>query len=159
MAVLRGDAAAVKGKGSGRVLEKNPNQRVFFAYSGHGAMSLLPFPTGPYLYTEQFKKLLIELRERSVFKEMLIYLEACYAGSVFSGMPIEKEEKILAVSAAGPYEGSYAIYCPGSSTASRGSITPEKIGSCMGDIFTVSWIEDESTAMLSKHLCTSTWRD
>eukprot|EP00210_Caulerpa_lentillifera_P002414 g2315.t1 len=144
-AVLRGDAAAVKGKGSGRVLRKDPNQRVFFAYSDHGDVGYIPFPAGPPLYADEFNKLLIELRQNSMFKEMIVYVEACYAGSMFYGMPIKDEDKILGVSAAGPYESSYATYCPYYYKEYKESINPNVIGSCMGDLFTVAWIQDAET--------------
>eukprot|EP00210_Caulerpa_lentillifera_P002413 g2314.t1 len=141
-AVLRGDAAAVKGKGSGRVLKKDPNQRVFFAYSDHGSIGSIPLPYGPPLYADEFNKLLIELRQNSVFKEMIVYMEACYAGSMFYGMPIKDEDKILGVSAAGPRESSYATYCPSYYREYTETINPNVIGSCMGDLFTLAWTLD-----------------
>eukprot|EP00210_Caulerpa_lentillifera_P002431 g2330.t1 len=141
-AVLRGDAAAVKGKGSGRVLRKDPNQRVFFAYSDHGSIGSIPFPTGPPLYADEFNKLLIELRKNSVFKEMLVYIESCYAGSMFYNMPIKYEYKILGVSASGPYESSYATLCPSRYRKYSQTINPNTIGSCMADLFTIAWILD-----------------
>eukprot|EP00210_Caulerpa_lentillifera_P002435 g2333.t1 len=141
-AVLRGDAAAVKGKGSGRVLKKDPNQRVFFAYSDHGSAGYLPFPKGPPFYADEFNKLLIELRQNSMFKEMIVYVEACFSGSLFYGMPINNENKILAVSAASPYESSYAFFCPSRHAAYDETINPDIIGSCMADLFTVAWIMD-----------------
>eukprot|EP00210_Caulerpa_lentillifera_P002411 g2312.t1 len=141
-AVLRGDAAAVRGKGSGRVLRKNPNQRVFFAYSDHGEVGYLPFPVGPPYYADEFNKLLIELRQNSMFKEMLVYIEACYAGSMFLSMPVTKEDKILAVTAASAYESSYATFCPNYYRRFSETINPNIIGSCMGDLFTLAWILD-----------------
>eukprot|EP00210_Caulerpa_lentillifera_P002410 g2311.t1 len=141
-AVLRGDSAAVRGKGSGRVLTKNAYQRVFFAYSDHGSVGYLPFPTGPYLYADEFNKLLIGLRQNSVFKEMLVYIEACDAGSMFYNMPIKDEYRIMGVSAAGAHESSYATYCPDSSKTYSSIVNPNKIRSCMGDLFTVAWIQD-----------------
>eukprot|EP00210_Caulerpa_lentillifera_P002430 g2329.t1 len=144
-AVLRGDAAAVKGKGSGRVLRKDPNQRVFFAYSDHGSIGSIPLPYGPPLYADEFNKLLIELRKNSVFKEMLVYIESCYAGSMFYGMPISDEDKILGVSAAGPYESSYATYCPSRYKTYGETINPNTIRSCMGDLFTIAWILDSES--------------
>eukprot|EP00210_Caulerpa_lentillifera_P002432 g2331.t1 len=149
-AVLRGDAAAVKGKGSGRVLKKDPNQRVFFAYSDHGEVGYIPLPHGPPLYADEFNKLLIELRKNLVFKEMLVYIESCYAGSMFYGMPIEDEDKILGVSAAGPYESSYATLCPSRYRKYKQSINPNTIGSCMGDLFTVAWIMDSESCNVFK---------
>eukprot|EP00210_Caulerpa_lentillifera_P002412 g2313.t1 len=141
-AVLRGDSAAVTGKGSGRVLTKNAYQRVFFAYSGYGHTGAITFPTGPYLYADEFNGLLVYLRKISMFKEMLVYIEASYSGSMFYNMPIRYEDRIMGVSASAHDEASYATYCPDSSKTYSSIVNPNKIRSCMGDLFTLSWLLD-----------------
>eukprot|EP00210_Caulerpa_lentillifera_P002419 g2318.t2 len=146
LAVLRGDSEAVRSVGSGRVLKKDPNQRVFFAYSDHGNPGIIAFPTGPFLYADELNRVVIEMKMNSMFSELLIYLESCYAGSMFTGMDIDKDDKVLAIAASAPDESSYATYCPYTSTTKhKSSISPEKIGTCMGDLFTVAWIEDTHT--------------
>jgi len=45
MAVLKGDAAAVKGKGTGKVLGSTSADRVFINFSDHGATGLIAFPS------------------------------------------------------------------------------------------------------------------
>lgn len=150
LAVLRGESKAVRGIGSGRVLTKDPNQRVFFAYSDHGDAGVIGFPAGPLLYADELNKVVTEMKRKSMFSEMLIYLESCYAGSMFTGMDIERDDKVLAIAASGPYESSYATYCPTLAKTKRqkSNINPNMIGSCMGDLFTVSWIEDTKSHSL-----------
>jgi legumain len=46
LAVLRGDAAAVAGVGSGRVIASGPDDRVFVYYTDHGAPGVLGMPSG-----------------------------------------------------------------------------------------------------------------
>lgn len=151
-AVLRGDSEAVKGIGSGRVLKKDPKQRVFFAYSDHGDAGVIGFPSGPFLYADELNRVVIEMKRQSMFSEMLIYLESCYAGSMFTGMDIEKDDKVLAIAASGPYESSFATYCPTmtKTKSQKSKINPNMIGSCMGDLFTVSWIEDTKSHSVSR---------
>lgn len=142
-AVLKGDYKAVVGVGSGRVLRRNPQQKVFFAYADHGSPGVLGFPTGPPLYADELNKVVMEMKQESVFDEMVMYVESCYGGSMFQGMEIEREASVLAVTAASSFENSYATYCPLSLFGFfLPWVTPAKIGSCMGDRFTVAWIED-----------------
>lgn len=50
LAVLEGNASAVAGRGSGKVVASGPNDRVFVFYSDHGAPGILGMPWGPFLY-------------------------------------------------------------------------------------------------------------
>eukprot|EP00210_Caulerpa_lentillifera_P002416 g2316.t1 len=157
--IYNGDAAAVKGKGSGRVLKKDPNQRVLFVYDDHGTSGFLPFPVGDSFYADELNKLLIELRQKSMFKEMLVYVEACYSGAMFHNMPIKDEDKIFVVTAANPSEPSYATYCPYAGDQYEDKINPNWIMACMGDLFTVSWIKDaESRNVFETTLATHVQR-
>ncbi|KAF7251984.1 Legumain [Varanus komodoensis] len=45
LAVLKGDAEAVKNKGSGRVLRSGPKDHVFVYFTDHGAPGILAFPS------------------------------------------------------------------------------------------------------------------
>lgn len=70
-----------------------------------------------------------------MYKELVFYLEACESGSMFTSLP--NNTKILAISAANPDESSWATYCsPGDEVGGK------NIGSCLGDLFSVSWMED-----------------
>lgn len=142
--VLKGDKNAVAGVGSGRVLQSNPEQKVFVFYTDHGCYGCISMPAGPNIYADEFNQLLMELAEADYFDQMLVYLESCEAGSMFRGFETEKSHKILAVTAADAAESSYATYCPEEKTTQTRIIIPNAtyIGSCLGDLFSVSWMED-----------------
>ena len=48
---MEGDASAVVGKGTGKVLKSNENSKVFMFFSDHGAPGLIAFPS-QYLYAD-----------------------------------------------------------------------------------------------------------
>lgn len=52
MAVLKGDAAAVKGIGTGRVLKSTKKDHVFVNFADHGGVGLIGFPKG-VMYAKQ----------------------------------------------------------------------------------------------------------
>ncbi|KAI8474624.1 MAG: peptidase C13 family-domain-containing protein [Monoraphidium minutum] len=111
LAVLRGDARAVAGRGTGRVLESGPHDKVFLFYSDHGAAGVLGMPEGPFLYADQLHEALRYRAKRDGFKEMVLYIEACESGSIFEGL-LDGRLPIYATTAANAVESSWATYCP-----------------------------------------------
>ena len=93
LAVLNGDARAVAGRGSGKVLRNDPTQKVFFFYSGHGSPGSITMPTGYPIYADEFNAVLNSMMAWNTFGEMLIYLEACEAGSIFRGFGLEWQSR------------------------------------------------------------------
>ena len=67
----------------------------------------------------------------------MIYVEACESGSMFEGI-LKTSLNILAVTASNATESSFGIYCPGEYPPPP----PEYNGVCLGDTFSVSWLED-----------------
>ena len=65
------------------------------------------------------------MQSRQMFKKMLMYWESCESGSMIKTLDIPD---VLAVSAADSDEPSYACYC-------------EDEGVCLGDCFSVNWME------------------
>jgi legumain len=55
---LKGDALAVQGKGTGKVLKSNANSKVFINYSDHGAVGLVAFPSD-VLYADELVDALV----------------------------------------------------------------------------------------------------
>ena len=53
--VLTGNASAMRGIGSGEVLNTTANDTIFVSYHDHGAEGLLGMPTGDYLYADQLQ--------------------------------------------------------------------------------------------------------
>jgi len=71
-----------------------------------------------------------------MYKEMVIYIEACESGSMFENI-LENDLNIYAVSAANAHESSWGTYCGNDAV-----VNGKNIGSCLGDLFSVSWMED-----------------
>ncbi len=74
---------------------------------------------------------------------MVIYIEACESGSMFENI-LEKNLNIYGVSAANSEESSWGAYC-----APDDSVNGVEIGSCLGDLFSVNWMEDSDKAKLN----------
>lgn len=62
-------------------------------------------------------------------------MEACESGSMF--VDLSKNLNIYALSAASPDESSWAAYC-----GDQAVVNNVNIGSCLGDLFSVNWMED-----------------
>jgi legumain len=69
------------------------------------------------------------------YNRLVYYLEACESGSMFENLPTNLN--IYALSAANPTESSWAAYC-----GSDAVVGGKNIGSCLGDLFSVNWMED-----------------
>jgi len=74
--------------------------------------------------------------------ELLFYLEACESGSIFQNLL--KAPNAKAVTAANGKESSWGWYCPGTSGGDK--VNGKDIGSCLGDEFSVRWMEDTDAA-------------
>ena len=140
LAVLTGRADLVKGVGSGRVLFPNPKQRVFMFYSDHGSVGSIGMPSGLPLSAKELNNAFAYMVSMDFFHELVFYLESCESGSMFHGYNYDQQSKVLAVSASLPTESSYATYCRADSDH---PISPNAsyIGACLGDLFSVSWME------------------
>jgi legumain len=139
MDVLTGNKAGVTGKGTGRVLESTSADNVFIFFSDHGATGLIAFPT-QYLYANDLITTLNKMRGR--YSKLVFYLETCESGSMFVNLP--KNTNIYALSAAGTSESSWATYCSPDDV-----IQNKHLGTCLGDLFSVSFIEDIDSADIS----------
>ena len=67
---------------------------------------------------------------------MVVYIEACESGSMFDGL-LEKELEVYGVTASNPFESSYGTYC-----FPDDMVNDVHVGSCLGDLFSVNWMED-----------------
>merc|ERR550525_1921241 len=68
-------------------------------------------------------------------------MEACFSGSMFTQLP--KDINILGITAAAPNENSFATYC-------MSKVHGQKFPECLGDMFSVSWMEDSDGHDLTK---------
>ncbi|KAI7987685.1 hypothetical protein LOK49_LG13G01401 [Camellia lanceoleosa] len=142
-AVLLGDKKAMKG-GSGKVVDSKPNDRIFLYYSDHGGPGVLGMPSMPFLYGKDFIEVLKKKHASGSYKEMVIYVEACESGSVFEGL-MPKDLDVYVTTASNAEESSWGTYCPGMDPA-----PPSEYITCLGDLYSVAWMEDSETHNLKK---------
>ncbi|KAB1217056.1 Vacuolar-processing enzyme [Morella rubra] len=142
-AVLLGNKSAVKG-GSGKVLDSKPNDRIFLYYSDHGGPGVLGMPNMPFLYAMDFINVLKKKHAAGTYKEMVMYIEACESGSVFEGV-MPTDLNVYVTTASNAQESSWGTYCPGM----KPPPPPEYI-TCLGDLYSVAWMEDSETHNLKK---------
>ena len=112
----------------------------------HGAPGLFQLPTGWFgfqnLYADELHNTIKYMHENKMYKEMVIYVEACESGSLFNNI-LEDDLKVLAVTAADDKNPSYANYCG----PNFDIVNNVSIGSCLGDVFSNVWFDDTETAM------------
>eukprot|EP01065_Artemidia_motanka_P023087 TRINITY_DN274_c0_g1_i4.p2 TRINITY_DN274_c0_g1~~TRINITY_DN274_c0_g1_i4.p2 ORF type:complete len:421 (+),score=196.47 TRINITY_DN274_c0_g1_i4:65-1327(+) len=140
LSVLTGDASAMKGKGTGRVLKSTSKDRVFVNVVDHGAPGLVAFPND-MLYKEDLTKALKEMQSKKMYKQLVFYLEACESGSMFEDLPTNMN--IYATTAANAQESSWGTYC-----GSDAMVDGKNVGSCLGDLYSVNWMQNADASNL-----------
>jgi legumain len=142
LAVLRGDSAAVGGK---KVLKTTAEDNVFVYFADHGAPGLIAFPADDdYLYADDLLKALNYMHDHKMYKEMVLYIEACESGSMFENL-LPTNISIYATTAANSEESSWGTYC-----APNDRIFGKSIGSCLGDLYSVNFLENLESVDPSK---------
>ena len=142
LSVLKQDDAAMKNIGTGRVLKSTANDKVFINFADHGAPGLIAFPSS-YLYSTDLNPVLASMWTKKQYQEAVFYLEACESGSMFTGYPTD--QKFYALTAANADESSWGYYCP-----PQDSVAGTHIGSCLGDLFSINWMEDTDASDTTK---------
>ena len=118
-----------------KVLKSTEEDNVFLYFSDHGSVGLIAFPD-EYLYAEDLMTALNTMHDKKMYKKLTFYLEACESGSMFEGV-LPENMNIYATTAANPTESSWAEYC-----GSEAVVHGVDIGSCLGDEYSVRWMED-----------------
>ncbi|XWS20591.1 hypothetical protein CRYUN_Cryun31cG0115600 [Craigia yunnanensis] len=134
-AVILGNKTALTG-GSGKVVESSPNDRIFIYYTDHGSSGFLGMPSGDDLSAKDLINVLQKKHEAKSYKRMVFYVEACESGSMFEGI-LPSNLNIYAITAANARENSWGTYCPGDYPT-----PPSEFDTCLGDLFSISWMED-----------------
>ncbi|EPS59704.1 hypothetical protein M569_15100, partial [Genlisea aurea] len=134
-AVLLGNKTALSG-GSGKVVDSGPNDHIFVYYSDHGGPGVLGMPTDPYLYANDLIDVLKRKHASGTYKSLVFYVEACESGSIFEGL-LPEGLNIFATTASNAEENSWGTYCPGDDIG-----PPPEYETCLGDMYSVSWMED-----------------
>merc|ERR1712156_1074757 len=128
--VLLGDTSA-----PGPVLQSDENSRVFIYFTDHGGAGLICTPVGDWIYADELDSTLQTMKDTGMFKELVFYLEACESGSMFPNL--DATENIYAMTASNASLSSWAAYC-----GSDAFVDGTYIGSCLGDLFSINWMED-----------------
>jgi len=81
------------------------------------------------------------MHSKNMYKKLVFYLETCESGSMFQGMTTPN---VYALSASNPTESSWGYYC--SSSTGGSSVNGKSIGSCLGDLFSIAWMEDSDAS-------------
>lgn len=132
--ILRGNSTGVSG-GNGKVLKSTENSKVFINFADHGAPGLIAFPN-EYLYANDLNSTITYMHENKLYKEMVLYIEACESGSMFEGILADNID-VYAITAANAEESSWGTYC-----YPDDQVNGVHINSCLGDLFSVNWMED-----------------
>lgn len=130
LAALTGDSK--KGK---KVLQSGPDDHVFVFFADHGAPGFVAFPNGELKATD-LNDAIKKMFAKRMYKQMVIYIEACESGSMFSGL-LAPNVTVFATTASNPDESSYACYWDA------------KRQTYLGDLYSVNWMEDSDTANMN----------
>jgi len=71
------------GIGSGKTLKSTENDHVFVFFDDHGSEGALCWPEGCTLTAAKMGQTINTMANNRMFKNLIIYVEACFAGSVF----------------------------------------------------------------------------
>jgi legumain len=134
--ILTGNKEAMKGIGSGKVIESGPNDHVFVNFVDHGATGILAFPVGE-LTVKQLNDALQKLHKENRYNKLVLYIEACESGSMFRNV-LPDNINIFATTASDYDESSYACYYDA------------KRGTYLGDWYSVLWMEDSDKHDIEK---------
>jgi len=131
------------GSASGKKLESTSEDNVFVFFSDHGAPGLIAFPSNAgVLHKEDLQATFQTMSDKKMFNKLTFYLEACESGSMFEDMNIPG---VYALSASNPTESSWGSYC-----GSEAYVNGKSIGSCLGDLFSVNWMEEADASDMTK---------
>ncbi|GFR75405.1 legumain [Elysia marginata] len=140
LAVLQGDKEKVKnllGR-EGKVIESGPDDYVFVNFADHGGTGILGMPSPPYLKARPLNAALKQMYNDKKFAKLVFYVEACESGSIFEDI-LPSNINVYVTTAANPDESSWGCYCPPND---------DNRGSCLGDTYSVKWMENSDSADL-----------
>jgi len=144
--IITGNSTAMSGVGSGKVLKSGPGDNVFIFFTDHGGTGIIAFPSGPFLQATDMNAGLQYMHEHHMYKKLTFYLEACESGSMFQNL-LPQNINIYATSASSPDESSWGTYCPPDD-----SVNGVELNSCLGDLYSVNWMEDADLGVMSETL-------
>lgn len=137
------------GTAAGKKLASDENSYVHISFFDHGAAGLIAFPQGE-LHKKDLQATLAQMADQKMFKKLVFYMEACESGSMWQGFDVPN---VYALSASNPTESSWGTYC-----GSDAKVNGKSIGSCLGDLFSVNWMEDTDSQDTTKEALQAQWQ-
>ena len=89
------------------------------------------------LHADQLYDAFVEMHKSKSYKEMVVYVEACHAGSMFIGKTAPVDMNIYVLTASNKYESSWGTYCTPDCL-----VDGKDMKTCLGDLFSVNWMHD-----------------
>jgi len=74
--------------------------------------------------------------ENHKYNQMVLYIEACESGSMFSNI-LPASWNIYAMTASNPTESSWGTYC-----YPADNVKGVHLNTCLGDLFSINWMEN-----------------
>ncbi|XP_005105794.1 legumain-like, partial [Aplysia californica] len=106
--VLTGDKEGVKkliGR-DGKVIDSGPDDNVFVTMADHGGPGVFYFPGFVELHNTDLNNALKKMYREKRYREMVLYVDSCYSGSMFEGI-LPKNINIYSTTAANAHEVGY----------------------------------------------------
>ena len=122
---------------NGPALKSDKDSKVFVYFVDHGGAGLICTPQGSsdWIYADELDSVLQQMSDNNMFGELTFYLEACESGSMFPNLT--DKERIYAITASNATQSSWGAYC-----GSEAYVGGVNIGSCLGDLFSINWMQD-----------------
>ena len=118
------------------MLGSTADDEVFVYFTDHGGTGLIAMPVGDYVYYDELNATLTTMHDKGLYSKLVFYLEACEAGSMFDGV-LSPALGIAVTTASNADESSWGTYC-----GTDAMVDGVDVGSCLGDLYSVSWMED-----------------
>lgn len=141
--VLMGDDSA-----GGPVLKSTSADRVFVNFVDHGGVGIIGFPKTT-MHAKDLIKTLQYMSDNAMYKELVFYMEACESGSMFQELPTGIH--MYATTAANAHESSWGTYC-----MPNDKVDGTELHSCLGDLYSVTWMEDSDALQPGETIATQT---
>lgn len=116
------------------MLNSNQESSIFLYFSDHGAPGFLIFPHDS-LYADELEDTIKTMHNKTMYKELVMFIEACESGSLFHNMDLSALNA-WALTATNATSPSYGTYCYPHDT-----ISDQHLYTCLGDLFSVTWME------------------
>ena len=87
------------------------------------------------VFADELNETLKFMHSNKMYSELLFFVEACESGSLFHNIDLESINA-LALTATNSTSPSYGTYC-----FPHDKVNGQNLYSCLGDMFSVSWME------------------